>query len=138
MPVENGDRVRVDKLEVEVSAVKTELSTLSGKVEGHIEQGVRDKREAKADNERRHAEVLDGLGTLGTGIAENKTELDFIKRLDTDRRERAKNGLTSKEFPANPKAAQATKVAVGTGAAGGIVAILYIIIEIIKYLNATP
>ena len=116
-PVENGDRIRVDKLEEKTADLADEVATLGGELHTHMDQTVvRDRN-------------MTGRIEATLEVAQdNSKQLGILVALDKDRRDRSGG---SGGFPAM-NGSVATKVAVGTGAGGGLLAAIYVIVEIVK------
>ncbi len=134
--MENGDRVRVDKLENGLSGVQSEVATLTGRFDTHINQVADHRREAIAENVTRDKLSNVHHGEIMRGINKNATELAAFNRLDKDRSKRVKEGTISTEFPANPTPAPlgtGAKAGIGTGIVAGIVVTL----EAIKWIVET-
>ena len=98
MPVENGDRVRVDKLEEVTAGLGREVATLGGELHTHMDQTVIRDRNMTGRIE----------ATLDV-VTENSLQLGILVALDEDRWKRG-GGLNGK-----------TKVAAyGAGGLGGL------------------
>jgi len=123
-PVENGDKIRIDKLEVAVTEVRSEVATLTGTVGASLKQVAIHRQEAIAENVTRDALANTHHGQVMSAINANAAELATFNRLDKDRSERAPAGLVSAEFPAHARRMPTRKqAAIGTGLSTGVGAI---------------
>lgn len=143
MPVENGDRVRVDKLEEGLADVSTEVATLTGRFGEHIRQVANHRKEAIHENANRDRLSNEHHGEIMKAIGENAAELQTFNRLDKDRAKRARAGLVSAEFPTTGGGMPVgRKVAIVGGASLTGLSVLYVIVEVVDkvltFFSAAP
>ena len=114
---------RVANLEDKVDGLGSDVSTLTGRVNGHITQVAVDKVEDRRQHEARHKDLMDV-------VTENATKLRVISEIKQDRKERGDTcDLPADPVPMNGRARVAVYGAV-------VVGVAWIIVEIVKAIRS--
>ena len=93
MAVEERIEKRFGKIEDNVATLTGEVSNLTVKVNGHMEQVAADKKEAKEENLDRHKDQMSlAEKTLGV-VQENSKQIGIIKAVGEDRDKMGRGGF---------------------------------------------
>lgn len=102
-------------IEDKVEGLGREVSTLTGVVGQHINQYSEDSERRDKVAEKRHEELMDGMGTLGIDVGKNTRKLrDQEVAEEAVEKEREKTGMVG-GFPDIQKMNGKAKIATGVG-----------------------
>ena len=88
MAEEDGDQIRVTRLEDRTEDLADEVSTLGGVLKTHMSQVAADKIEAKKENVERYRAMMVKFGDTLEVAQGNSKQLGILVALDKDRRSR--------------------------------------------------